>query len=75
MNEQKPESMGNADEADAKGATEDDVQKIETIDRNESLGYDGQAREEHSGQNEPVHSISINDELADNESDETPESD
>lgn len=56
---------------DSKGATEDEVQKIDTIDRTGALGYDGSAREEHSGQNRPVPSIDPENELADNEEDET----
>lgn len=73
MSEEKSEREDQeTDQEDSKGASEDEVRRIETIDRTEALGYDGEARGEHSGQNEPVHSVSIEDELADNEPDETP---
>lgn len=52
---------------DAKGATEDEVRRIDTIDGTESLGYDGEGREEHSGQNEPVPNLDPESDLADNE--------
>lgn len=39
--------------ADEKGATEDKVQKIDTIRGEEVLGYEGSGREEHSGENKP----------------------
>jgi hypothetical protein len=38
---------------DAKGAVEEDVQRIDDIKGSEVLGYDGAGREEHSGQNTP----------------------
>lgn len=59
-------------EADGKGATEDQVNRIESIDRTEALGYDGESREEHSGQNEPVPHLDTDHDLADNEADEIP---
>lgn len=48
---------------DDKGATEDQVQRIEEIKGGEALGYIGEAREEHSGENEPRQ----DGDLADNE--------
>lgn len=39
-----------ADAPDAKGAREDEVEKIETIKGDEVLGYTGAGREEHSGE-------------------------
>ena len=54
------------DEPDAKGAMEEDVSRIETIKGSEVLGYAGDARGEHSGQNEPVKKTSELAELADN---------
>ena len=41
-------------EADAKGALESDFVFIETIDGHEVLGYRGEGREEHSGENAPI---------------------
>ncbi|MBV9497680.1 MAG: hypothetical protein JOZ54_25825 [Acidobacteria bacterium] len=35
---------------DAKGATEQDVERIREIHGSEVLGYQGEGREEHSGQ-------------------------
>jgi hypothetical protein len=51
---------------DAKGATEDEVERIREIHGDEVLGYDGEAREEHSGQNEPEESDDLRQPLADN---------
>lgn len=51
---------------DEKGATEDQVEKIDVIRGNEVLGYDGSGREEHSGENSPRAPKNLNDELADN---------
>lgn len=55
---------------DEKGATEDQVQKIEVIRGPEVLGYEGAGREEHSGENAPEPSSDVRDELADNEPDD-----
>jgi hypothetical protein len=51
---------------DEKGATEEDMQKIEVIRGAEVLGYEGAGREEHSGENSPVKPADLRDELADN---------
>jgi len=51
---------------DEKGATEEDMQKIEVIRGAEVLGYEGAGREEHSGENSPVTPDDPRDELADN---------
>jgi hypothetical protein len=52
--------------SDEKGATEDKNQKITTIKGDEVLGYEGQGREEHSGQNAPREQETLEEELADN---------
>ena len=51
---------------DEKGATEEDMQKIDVIRGAEVLGYEGAGREEHSGENSPTKSKDQRDELADN---------
>ena len=51
---------------DEKGATEDEVEKIDAIRGTEVLGYEGSGREEHSGENSPEEPTSLKDELADN---------
>jgi hypothetical protein len=52
---------------DEKGATEDEVEKIDVIRGSEALGYEGSGREEHSGENTPRRpSGDLRDELADN---------
>ena len=51
---------------DEKGATEDQVEKIEVIRGAEVLGYEGAGREEHSGENTPTEPKDLRDELADN---------
>jgi hypothetical protein len=53
-------------EADAKGATEDECIAIDCIDGYEVLGYRGEGREEHSGENAPALSQDPCAELADN---------
>ncbi|HEY0592978.1 MAG TPA: hypothetical protein VGE86_04625, partial [Thermoanaerobaculia bacterium] len=53
-------------EADAKGATEDECIAIDCIDGFEVLGYHGEGREEHSGENAPTVSQDPCGELADN---------
>jgi hypothetical protein len=40
--------------ADEKGAVEEDMQDIVVIDGFEVLGYFGEGREEHSGENAPA---------------------
>jgi hypothetical protein len=53
--------------SDDKGATEDEVQKIDVIRGTEVLGYEGAGREEHSGENSPrEESGDLRGELADN---------
>lgn len=51
---------------DDKGALEDDVQKIQEIHGSEVLGHEGEAREEHSGQNSPRSRHDATEDLADN---------
>lgn len=51
---------------DEKGATEDQVEKIEVIRGNEVLGYEGGGRGEHSGENAPKKPKNLTDDLADN---------
>ena len=51
---------------DEKGATEDQVVRIETIKGDEVLGYEGSGREEHSGENSPTESDSPTSGVADN---------
>jgi len=52
---------------DEKGATEREVEKIDTIVGSEVLGYEGAGREEHSGENSPTPPDDLRDELADNQ--------
>lgn len=40
--------------SDDKGATEEQVDRISTIRGSEVLGYEGGAREEHSGETKPA---------------------
>jgi hypothetical protein len=59
--------------ADEKGATEDKVQKIDTIRGEEVLGYEGAGREEHSGENEPKKKTGdLEADLANNKPEELP---
>jgi hypothetical protein len=51
---------------DEKGATEDEVEKIDAIKGSEVLGYEGSGREEHSGENSPRKGGKLTDDLADN---------
>lgn len=53
---------------DEKGATEDEVEKINVIRGSEALGYEGSGREEHSGAVNPPRRQSgdLKDDLADN---------
>lgn len=53
-------------EQDEKGATEEQVQRIHGIKGDEVLGYQGEGREEHSGENSPKESQTMGGELADN---------
>ncbi len=55
---------------DEKGATEEDMEKIDTIKGSEVLGYEGAGREEHSGENSPRESTKLTDDLADNKPDD-----
>ncbi len=55
---------------DEKGATESEVEKIDTIKGKEVLGYEGAGREEHSGENSPAETTDLTDDLADNEPDQ-----
>ncbi|HVT43079.1 MAG TPA: hypothetical protein VMT00_01695 [Thermoanaerobaculia bacterium] len=57
--------------ADAKGAVEEDVQRITEITGNEALGYTGGASPEHSGQALEQPALSQTEELADNQPDDT----
>ena len=56
---------------DEKGATESEIEKIDTIKGNEVLGYEGAGREEHSGENSPSESGKLTDDLADNKPEQT----
>ena len=58
--------------SDDKGATEDQVDRINTIRGSEVLGYEGAGREEHSGENSPKKSGDLKSELADNEKKDLP---
>jgi len=55
---------------DEKGATEADMEKIDTIKGDEVLGYEGSGREEHSGENAPKKGNKLTDDLADNKPDQ-----
>jgi hypothetical protein len=57
---------------DEKGATEADMEKIETIKGSEVLGYEGVGREEHSGENSPKNNNKLTDDLADNKAEQLP---
>jgi hypothetical protein len=57
---------------DEKGATEAEVEKIDTIRGTEVLGYEGSGREEHSGENSPEPPEDLRDELADNTPEDLP---
>ena len=52
--------------SDDKGATEEEVQKIDVIRGSEVLGYEGAGREEHSGENAPRAQGDLRADLADN---------
>ncbi len=52
--------------SDDKGATEEEVEKINVIRGSEALGYEGAGREEHSGENSPKEPGDLRGELADN---------
>ena len=57
--------------SDEKGATEEQTQKIDAIVGDEALGYEGSAREEHSGGgNPPPEDEELEDRLADNRPDQ-----
>lgn len=53
--------------SDDKGATEEEIEKINVIRGAEVLGYEGAGREEHSGENAPREPKDLKSELADNE--------
>lgn len=53
--------------ADAFGATDDKLVKIDAIEGCETLGYQGRGREEHSGEPCDTRDFDWIDELADNE--------
>jgi hypothetical protein len=57
---------------DEKGATEAQMEKIETIKGDEALGYEGAGREEHSGENSPKKGNKLTDDLADNKPGDLP---
>ena len=57
---------------DAKGAVEGEVEHIRDIKGSETLGYKGEAREEHSGQNSPRRVPDPKGDLADNDPDQLP---
>lgn len=52
--------------SDSKGAVEEDMQRITTIKGGDVMGYQGEAREEHSGQNAPRETPGNTGDLADN---------
>lgn len=52
--------------SDDKGATEEEVQKIDVIRGSEVLGYEGAGREEHSGEKGPRKSNDLRNDIADN---------
>jgi len=54
--------------SDDKGATENQVEKIDVIRGSEVLGYEGSGREEHSGENAPRDTGDLKGDLADNTS-------
>src|SRR5450755_870249 len=56
---------------DEKGATEAQMEKIDTIKGSEVLGYEGAGREVLSGENPPKKSKKLTDDLADNKPDQT----
>jgi hypothetical protein len=56
---------------DEKGATEEQVVKIDAIKGSEVLGYEGSGREEHSGENSPREGGKLTDDLADNKPEQT----
>ncbi|HVT02660.1 MAG TPA: hypothetical protein VHL58_04705 [Thermoanaerobaculia bacterium] len=51
---------------EGKGATEEQVQRIQAIKGSETLGNKGEAHEEHTGQNSPRRNPDPTDDLADN---------
>lgn len=57
---------------DEKGATEAQMEKIDTIKGSEVLGYEGAGREEHSGENSPKKMTKLTDDLADNKPEQLP---
>jgi hypothetical protein len=57
---------------DAKGAVEGDVERIRDIKGSETLGYKGEAHEEHTGQATPRRNPDPKGDLADNDPDQLP---
>lgn len=55
------------DDAENEGALEEQTERIRAIKGSEALGYKGEAREEHSGQNPPRENPEPKGDLADNE--------
>jgi hypothetical protein len=53
---------------------EDEVQRISEIHGSEVLGHEGEAREEHTGQNSPRPEPDATEDLADNEPEDLPKS-
>jgi len=51
---------------DGKGATEEQTQRIESIKGSETLGYKGEAHEEHTGAKTPRRNPDPTGDLADN---------
>jgi hypothetical protein len=66
MSDTKEVRDDDAGASDAKGATEDNIERITEIHGNEVLGYEGEGREEHSGQKTPRDMDATND-MADNQ--------
>ena len=70
MDEKEP-ITADADSSDDKGALESEVQRIREIKGGEVLGYEGEGREEHSGENGPADGDGLEDDLADNAPEQT----
>ena len=57
---------------DAKGAVESEVERIRVIKGSETLGHQGEAHEEHTGQSSPRRNPDPKGDLADNDPDQLP---
>ncbi len=66
MSDTKEVRADDSDAADSKGATENQVQRIQEIHGNEVLGYQGEGNEEHTGQS-GGHRLDPTEDLADND--------